>query len=138
MTAPVDRATPGAIMPRRHQRSRAKGSRLLEGVKYVGRPGKFGNEWEVAQERAYGSRLWKVRRVHRGSFVYLGSFATREEANRAAVDGYWLAKPAGFIDVVRAELAGLDLACWCGLSLPCHADLLLHAANPELDWEVSR
>ena len=30
---------------------------------------------------------------------------------------------------VRAELAGKDLACWCPLSSPCHADVLLELAN---------
>ena len=36
---------------------------------------------------------------------------------------------------VRAELAGLDLMCWCpltdvnGVAVPCHADLLLAIAN---------
>jgi hypothetical protein len=29
----------------------------------------------------------------------------------------------------RAELRGLDLACWCPLDGPCHADLLLEIAN---------
>ena len=32
-------------------------------------------------------------------------------------------------DHVRAELAGLDLACWCPLDGPCHADVLLEVAN---------
>lgn len=122
-------------MPERHQRKRTAGYRLPEGVKYVGRPSKFGNEWEVVQERAYGSRLWRVRCAEGRGFAYLGSFGTREAANRAAVDGYWVAKPAGFVDVVRDELAGLDLACWCPLSMPCHVDLLLRAANPA---EVAR
>ncbi|PFG19852.1 DUF4326 domain-containing protein [Serinibacter salmoneus] len=27
------------------------------------------------------------------------------------------------------ELAGRDLACWCPLSSPCHADVLLELAN---------
>lgn len=27
------------------------------------------------------------------------------------------------------ELAGRDLACWCPLDLPCHADVLLEIAN---------
>jgi hypothetical protein len=31
-------------------------------------------------------------------------------------------------DVVR-ELAGHDLACWCPLDVPCHADVLLAVAN---------
>lgn len=30
---------------------------------------------------------------------------------------------------VRAELAGHDLACWCPLDQPCHADVLLEVAN---------
>lgn len=33
--------------------------------------------------------------------------------------------------VVRAELAGRDLACWCPLDQPCHADVLLEIANGE-------
>ena len=30
---------------------------------------------------------------------------------------------------IRAELAGRDLACWCPLDKPCHADVLLEIAN---------
>ncbi len=33
-------------------------------------------------------------------------------------------------DDVRRELAGRDLACWCPLDGPCHADVLLEVANP--------
>lgn len=33
------------------------------------------------------------------------------------------------IDEIRAELAGKDLACWCPLDQPCHADVLLNIAN---------
>jgi hypothetical protein len=29
----------------------------------------------------------------------------------------------------REQLAGLNLACWCPLDGPCHADVLLAAAN---------
>jgi len=32
-------------------------------------------------------------------------------------------------DLIRAELRGLDLACWCPLDQPCHADVLLELAN---------
>jgi hypothetical protein len=31
--------------------------------------------------------------------------------------------------VILAELAGRDLVCWCPLSGPCHADVLLKIAN---------
>ena len=30
---------------------------------------------------------------------------------------------------VRRVLAGRDLACWCPLGGPCHADVLLEVAN---------
>ena len=30
---------------------------------------------------------------------------------------------------LRRELAGHDLACWCSLDQPCHADVLLEVAN---------
>jgi hypothetical protein len=30
---------------------------------------------------------------------------------------------------IRASLRGLDLACWCPLDQPCHADVLLEIAN---------
>lgn len=31
---------------------------------------------------------------------------------------------------LRRDLAGKDLACWCPLDRPCHADVLLELANP--------
>lgn len=37
---------------------------------------------------------------------------------------------AFFMDRV-AELKGKNLACWCPLDRPCHADTLLALANPE-------
>lgn len=33
------------------------------------------------------------------------------------------------LDEIRADLAGRDLACWCPLDQPCHADVLLELAN---------
>lgn len=42
-----------------------------------------------------------------------------------------------FIERVRAELAGKNLACWCPLTdaqgnhVPCHADVLLEIANQQ-------
>jgi len=33
------------------------------------------------------------------------------------------------VDEIRAALAGKDLACWCPLDQPCHADVLLELAN---------
>lgn len=38
-------------------------------------------------------------------------------------------KPWLTVETVIAELAGKDLACWCALDAPCHADVLLEVAN---------
>ncbi len=35
----------------------------------------------------------------------------------------------GLLDAARAELGGRDLACWCRLTDPCHADVLLELVN---------
>ena len=31
--------------------------------------------------------------------------------------------------LIRRDLRGKDLACWCPLDKPCHADILLEIAN---------
>lgn len=35
------------------------------------------------------------------------------------------------LDEIRGALGGRDLACWCALDMPCHADVLLELANDE-------
>jgi len=61
-------------------------------------------------------------------------FSIKEYGGRAtAMAAYREAFAAGTLPVtveeVRAGLAGHDLACWCPLDGPCHADLLLEIAN---------
>jgi hypothetical protein len=34
-----------------------------------------------------------------------------------------------FVATVKSELRGKNLACWCALNQPCHADVLLEIAN---------
>lgn len=41
----------------------------------------------------------------------------------------WAPRPGFTLDDIRKELGGRDLACWCPLSSPCHADVLLELAN---------
>jgi hypothetical protein len=43
----------------------------------------------------------------------------------------WLAQidQANYRVAVREELRGKNLACWCAVGEPCHADILLRAAN---------
>jgi hypothetical protein len=90
-------------MPIRLQRSRRKGARLPEGAVVVTRPTRWGNPHPLALGRAEAVRRYRDDLL------------------------------AGRLDVTvedaRAELAGRDLACWCPLDGPCHAEVLLEVAN---------
>lgn len=43
----------------------------------------------------------------------------------------YMAQPAqsGLRDAIKDKLRGKNLACWCPLDAPCHADILLAIAN---------
>lgn len=97
-------------MPKRIQLSRRKGWRKPEGAIVVARPSRWGNP----------------------VFFSDGRKLTADD-RRYLVDAYrvWLFHhtDAPALEEVRAELAGHDLACWCGPDDPCHADVLLEMAN---------
>jgi hypothetical protein len=42
----------------------------------------------------------------------------------------WIEKAPEDLKQPFAPLRGKDLACWCPLDQPCHADVLLELANP--------
>jgi hypothetical protein len=90
-------------VPRRYQRTRRKAARLPEGVVVVTRPTKWGNPYPLS----------------------LG----REEAVRRYRDDLLAGRLPVDVDVARQELGGRDLACYCPLDKPCHADVLLEVAN---------
>lgn len=91
-------------MASRIQRKRSKGWRMPEGVVYVGRPSKWGNPYNF------------------------GPSARAKAVNRFRAELLAGAMPVS-VEEIRAELAGKDLACWCPLDEPCHADVLLEVAN---------
>ena len=95
------------MMPKRIQRKRTKGWRMPENTKYVGRPSKWGNPYEMTEMTSrteaidfYNSRL---------TIMFMGM--TKEQQRD------WL-----------APLIDKDLACWCPIDKPCHADILLELA----------
>lgn len=96
------------MVPKRIQRKRTAGWRMPENTTYVGRPSKWGNPYRLGGRGFDGRPLPTVERV--------------VEAYRRWA-GMYLA-----VDAVR-ELAGRNLACWCKLTSPCHADVLLELAN---------
>mgnify|MGYP001613092881 CR=1 FL=1 len=106
-------------MPQRIQRKRTKGWRMPDGAVNVCRPGPWGNPWRE------GDRAWTVGPggvIDRNPHGPL----TREEAIESYRNSY---THGGWDELVRRQLGGKDLVCWCPLDQPCHADVLLEIAN---------
>jgi hypothetical protein len=98
---------------RRIQRFRTKGWRMPEGAVYVGRPSRWGNRYRTGDFDLGMGRLMDAPAV--------------VECYRAEVMGWNHDYRLRWI----APLRGKDLACWCPLDQPCHADVLLELANGE-------
>lgn len=99
--------------PKRIQRKRTKGWRMPEVAVYVGRPTRWGNPFPILSE-VRGAALTSLRRRATEAFAAY------------VIEAPWAPE---FAEAVRTELRGKDLACWCPLDQPCHADVLLQIAN---------
>lgn len=123
------------MTPVRVQRKRAKGWRMPDNTVYVGRGSKWGNPYKVGEKyprlelavlKKDGAQLVlsDPRRINnRRDAVYEFSWLLNPVINRDELPAY----PT--VEEVRSELAGKNLACWCPLDKPCHADVLLEIAN---------
>ena len=100
--------------PRRIQRKRTKGWQMPDGAVYVGRPTKWGNPWPIGE---WGPLDRKAPDAEGAVGLFRAMMADPEM--RAA---------AGYPEDLT-HLRGRDIACWCGLDQPCHADVLLEIAN---------
>jgi hypothetical protein len=93
-------------MPQRVQRKRTKGWKMPPNTVYVGRSTMWGN---------YAAHVCCIT-----------DHAAAKEAFRCWVEE--VASPA-WKGRAAIDLKGKDLACWCPLDQPCHADVLLDLAN---------
>lgn len=109
------------MTPKRIQRKRTKGWRMPENAVYVGRPTKWGNPFEV------NSKPCSCRSVGECDHIFM----TTQEAVEMYEKQFSDLKKNGRLFVALGELRGKDLACWCPLDQPCHADVLLEQANKE-------
>jgi hypothetical protein len=89
--------------PHRVQLSRKKGWRMPENTAKVDRTTRWGNDFIMAHE---GTR-----------HIAVASHREQAKAQAEAFPSYY------------EPLRGKNLACWCPLDKPCHADALLELAN---------
>ena len=111
--------------PKRIQRKRTKGYRLPPDAIYVGRPGRFGNAHRIGDDYLFVDEMW-VRSPHDRGDRTIDNRADLVKAYRQDVG---LCEPQEIAEWIVAPLRGHDLACWCPLDQPCHADVLLELAN---------
>lgn len=119
-------------VPQRVQLSRKKGWRKPENTVVVARPSRYGNPVKIVPVSQRGPFD-----LERDGVGFIGQNTDLEGARRSAVARYrdLLLNHPQLVRVsiteIRADLAGRNLACWCPLDQPCHADVLLEIANGE-------
>lgn len=110
--------------PQRIQRKRTKGWKMPKGAVYVGRPTKWGNPWVVHVHTERCGDWWRcplwIADSHQDATTKYRHALLYPLVHQPEVPD---------LDDIRRELGGLDLACWCPLDQPCHADVLLEVAN---------
>ena len=104
------------ITPHRVQRKRTKTWRMPDNTVYVGRPTPYGNPWAIGE---WGPLDRKAPDAE--GAVGLFKDMLRDDEMRSA---------AKYPTDLKA-LRGKNLACFCPLDKPCHADVLLEVANAQ-------
>ena len=109
--------------PIRIQRKRTKGWKMPENTISVCRPGSWGNPFIVGKPIP---KAWlHFEFASSDTSLYLGGAVITgpDEAVRL-YKKYIVPRPCD-LQAIR----GKNLACWCALGQPCHADVLLELAN---------
>lgn len=103
--------------PQRVQLSRKKGWRMPENTVKVDRTTKWGNPFIVGEHGTRAECVWLFE-------LLLGGLVCVTKDNAEKQDEY-----LKMVRRDREQLRGKNLACWCPLDAPCHADALLMMSN---------
>lgn len=122
--------------PVRIQRKRAKGWKMPANTVCVTRPGEFGNPFPIAKCKSTcmgkTTDIWAVG-TWEGPAMWFKD--TKPEAAELSVAAFrkWIEHPpqAKLLAKAKKFLRGKNLACFCSLDQPCHADVLLELANAQ-------
>lgn len=92
----------------------------------------YGEKGDPAGRQAASVKAFREW-VSSGKFMLLTGVGLHAEINGEsqpfAVSPDVAAPKAPSIESIRSELGGKNLACWCKIGTPCHADVLLELAN---------
>lgn len=93
--------------PQRVQLHRRKGWRMPPNTAKVDRTTRYGNPYQAGKD------------------------GDGDRAHLVGLYRAYLARPeqSALVDDIRTALRGKNLACWCPLDEPCHADVLIEIAN---------
>jgi hypothetical protein len=106
--------------PQRIRLSRAKGWRIPPGTVKVDRSTRWGNPFVVGRDGDRARCVQLLEYLLGGGLLCVTTRAPLELQHN------YLAHARRN----RRHLRGKNLACWCPLDAPCHADVLLRMANP--------
>lgn len=99
-------APASGLQPGRVQLRRSKGWKMPPNTVSVARPSKWGNPYRVGIDGTAYHCVKLFRKI--------------------VEENIW-SEPNS--ESIKAQLRGKNLACWCPLNQPCHADILLEIAN---------
>jgi hypothetical protein len=123
---------PGLVIyPERIQRRRTRGWKMPPNTVSVTRPGRWGNPYAVD---VYGIELSLklFRDTVRGIWSPENVAALDDELAGATYKLHCRFRErigCHPTEAARSELRGRNLACWCSIHDPCHADILREIAN---------
>ena len=112
--------------PVRIQRKRTKGWKMPPNTVYVGRPTGWGNPFKIG---VHGDAA-QCTALYRDCILGDEQPGSLTKEQLAAANEAWpdcFAMPCEM--TAKIFLRGKNLACFCALDQPCHADVLLELAN---------
>jgi len=121
-------------MPVRIQRRRVKGWTKPVGAVNCTRPSKYGNPFSVEK---YGlDRSLKLFQQMIDEFTSIKQFsidAQEDALNSPLFKAFRKSNELSLRDMIKSDLRGKDLMCFCEFDKPCHANILLCIANQPND-----
>ena len=114
------------MQPKRIQRKRSKGWRKPSNTVNVTRPGKWGNQFDLKTEE---NKLYMEREPSGLTRSKKEIAEVEEQARINAVQFFKSSLSIADKALIKKELKGKNLMCWCKEGEPCHGDILLKIAN---------